>query len=275
MTTIFRPVAPKFYSIPRCQVLAQILDQNSLNAIGPLVNMGDAEVEVDNKIEFMDIKSNEDSLHAIIASPAVDVQSELKIKLRTFTSFTAALMYMANPGETYVAAAPATPSPARFMGVVPGIYQLLDTSGSFLDGCALTSVKDDTAGAAVPYVAGVNYGFDAPSGSLEIYSIPEGASENMVVTYVPPAAPGVGAILPASFGNLESPEIYARIVVRTNNRLGTQRLFDFTYGRLANSGSYKLSESGNEPTSIDLNFKVLLDYRQVPGRQRGFIRDLV
>ena len=280
-STIYRPAPKGLYSINRCQALVAPRDPVS-GVIGTaLKSVGDALVKVNHQVEYEDILSMEDSFHSMVDSIPVSRKCEVEVKVRSFDALVSALSFQSQPGVLAPQPAAAQGLVDTFNGVRPGyVYTLLDSQvvPQFVAFPNIKSVTDDSA-QPVAYVAGVNYLVDNATGRVEVLSIPAGAktdvngNTNMLVTFDIPAP--VAGQAPAIYGLMNNPSQYWYLGVRTNNRTGMNRWYEWTNVIFQVEGGMELGTSGNEVTAVTLKGKVLLDPLLPPDRNFGFIRDLL
>lgn len=272
MATIFQPFKGA-YSIPRGQLLAKPLDKHTLLPVGAMRTMGDAIVEVKLKLDQTEIKSNEDPFHAIVDSPTVEMQADLEFSLRQLTAPVSAMAFASPQGLTQAIAAAIPDQQATFNGVDPrDICQLQDENGFPIWPAAIVSITDDSQ-QPVPWIAGINYIADGPSGKIQIISVPQGSTNNIVVHYSVPAVTQVSALPIYPF--LQEPDQYWEIEFRSNNLRGIDRTYHWPLVKTATNGGFKLAEENNDVTKIDFVGKILLHPGVVnPLYARGMIRDL-
>ena len=197
------------------------------------------------------------------------------MKVRSFDALVSALTFQSQAGVLAPQPAAAQGLVDTFSAVRPGyVYTLLDAqvAPQFVAFPNIKSVTDDSA-QPVAYVAGVNYLVDNATGRVEVLSIPAGAktdvngNTNMLVTFDIPAP--VAGQAPAIYGLMNNPSQYWYLGVRTNNRTGMNRWYEWTNVIFQVEGGVELGVSGNEVGAVTLKGKVLLDPLLPPDRNFG------
>jgi hypothetical protein len=268
MSTIFQGVNPSNFRLTRGSVFVMPLDPVTLEPVANFSSLGSVTCELDQKVEYVELRDNQDDRRPVVDKPAVQVDLSLKIGAGQFTPALISLAHMSTPNvfQTQTAQAAET---TTFNGVTAGDVVCLKTSDTndFAYDVVITGIVDNAV-APNTLVNGTHYRYDSLSGVIQFLGLVDPTKNNLTVSWNAPVLAAADG--KQSFGLFQNLEQKAAILIRQNNRIGANLFYTFPKCQLLAPPSMKLIDDSNNVSIAEIEATVMCDSRQAPGMEYGW-----
>jgi len=251
MATIFTALGSESLYIPRGQALMKI---KGVGGTVGFLNLGSCTANLNLSPQKTDIRTNEDPNRPITDTVVTSLDGKVTINAEMVRKELAAIIFAGNDNPlTQTASAGVIQT---FATVAAGqIYSLTDAASDLSVSDVTNVIVTDGTG-AVHYVAGINVNIDAPTGMVEVLSIPAGADTNLKVTYDLPA---ITDPTRTQVGILQNPQIWCELVIRQNNLRGASQQIEIFNAIGSASGDVAHNSDTGDTIKLALEFTLRPD----------------
>lgn len=219
-----------------------------------LVSIGNVVLERMLKTETLEIRTSEDPLRPRLITLVTDLNEDLKITAKSFSTVIMALAQYAPTGDVWTQEEVTDGELVIPAGAKAGdVFTFKNTAGKRV--LNVDVEEADRVGLRIDYQAG--------------------RCQTLVPQAVAKTVPFMAPAILAAAGKtmlrqLQQGEIRGEFVVRENNRYGDnwERIYPLCSFRA--TGGQKIIDDANEVTSIEIEVSVEYDFSQEPGKERGY-----